>query len=129
MAARERIGFEGLIAWQKARQLATEVRHITADPRFVADRDLVWQLRGAAVSVMANIAEGWDRGSSVETARFLGIAKASCAEVRSHLYVALDSELIDETAFEALRASALEVSRIIAGLRRALRAGTRTSAR
>jgi len=77
-------------------------------------------MQRAAVSVMANIAEGFERKGTVEFARFLGIAKASCAEVTSHLYVALDVGYLDESCFGALRAQAQEVGRIIAGLRRSL---------
>jgi four helix bundle protein len=69
---------------------------------------------------MANIAEGNDRGSVSEYYHFLCIAKASCAEVRSLLYVALDVGYLDSGTFEALVAQAEEVSRVVGGLRAAI---------
>lgn len=66
---------------------------------------------------MANIAEGFDRNRDGEFHQFLSIAKGSCAEVRSHLYAAVDVGYIDTAQFERLRANAEEVSRLVAGLR------------
>ncbi len=82
--------FEDLIAWQKARQLAAEIYRISAQGDFSKDFGLRDQIRRAAVSAMSNIAEGFDRGSRGEFHQYLVIAKASCAEVRSQLYVAQD---------------------------------------
>jgi four helix bundle protein len=66
---------------------------------------------------MSNIAEGFERGSQTEFHRFLSIAKASCAEVRSQLYVALDIGYLDNSAFNRLLQQSEEVARIISGLR------------
>lgn len=81
------------------------------------DHGLVNQIQRASVSIMSNIAEGYERGSDREFHQFLVIAKASCAEVRSQLYVAWDVGYIDEALFEELYALATEVGRIINGLR------------
>ena len=112
--------FEDLIAWQKARELTKAVYAATGGEQLRRDFGLSSQMQRAAVSVMANIAEGFERKGTVEFARFLGIAKASCAEVTSHLYVALDVGYLDESSFGTLRALAQEVGRVIAGLRRSL---------
>ena len=82
--------FEDLIAWQKARSLALEVYRTTRRKPFATDYNLTRQIQSAAISVMSNIAEGFDRASHGEFCQFLLIARASCAEVRSQLYIALD---------------------------------------
>ena len=109
--------FEDLIAWQKARQLTVEIYRITAHGEFAKDFGLRDQIRRAAVSVMSNIAEGFDRGSRGEFHQFLVVAKASCAEVRSQLYVAQDIGYIAQEIFSNLRSNTDELSRIIGGLR------------
>ena len=112
--------FEDLIAWQKARQLAAEIYRISAQSDFSRDFGLRDQIRRAAVSAMSNIAEGFDRGSRSEFHQFLVIAKASCAEVRSQLYVAQDVGYIDQKTFEIVSGSTNELLRIIGGLRAAV---------
>lgn len=112
--------FEELIAWQKARHMASAVYRVTATGVFAKDFGLRDQIRRAAVSVMSNIAEGFERASRNEFHQFLVIAKASCAEVRSQLYVALDADYIDESTFEEMRSNTEELSRIIGGLRAAV---------
>lgn len=112
--------FEDLIAWQKARLLAAEIYRITAHGEFARDFGLRDQIRRAAVSVMSNIAEGFDRGSRGEFHQFLVIAKASCAEVRSQLYVAKDVGYMNQEMFDNLNAGTSELSRIIGGLRAAV---------
>jgi four helix bundle protein len=109
--------FEDLIAWQKARELTKAIYQLTSDGLFSKDFGLRDQIRRAAVSVMSNISEGFERGSMNEFHQFLVIAKASCAEVRSQLYVAVDAGYINDSAFQALNKQATEVSKIIGGLR------------
>jgi four helix bundle protein len=88
---KERIDkFEDLIAWQKARELTREVYQISQQGAFGKDFGLSGQIQRASVSIMSNIAEGFERGGRSEFHQFLSVAKASCAEVRSLLYVALD---------------------------------------
>ncbi len=114
----ERISrFEDLVAWQKARSLTANVYRITGGGLFAKDLGLKDQIRRAAVSAMSNIAEGFERGTPSEFHRFLTIAKASCAELRSQLYVALDVGYLTEEIFGAVLAQADEVARIIGGLR------------
>jgi four helix bundle protein len=112
--------FEDLIAWQKARELTRFVYVLTRGNAFTQDRDLARQTRRASVSIMSNIAEGFERAGRSEFHQFLSTAKASCAEVRSHLYVALDVGYIDRSKFDRIMTKAEEVGRIIGGLRAAV---------
>jgi four helix bundle protein len=112
--------FEDLIAWQKARQLTAKVYAVSARGGFARDYALRDQIRRAAVSVMSNIAEGFDRNRASEFHQFLSIAKGSCAELRSQLYVAYDANHIDRQSFEKLLCEAVEVAKVIGGLRSAV---------
>ena len=112
--------FEDLFAWQRARELTRRIYLATREDAFRRDFGLASQVQRAAVSSMANIAEGFDRKRPAEFHQFLSIAKASCAEVRSHLYVALDVGYLDHATFDALKECAEEASRVIEGLRQAV---------
>lgn len=109
--------FEDLIAWQKARELTRDIYQITRQGVFAKDFGLSGQIQRAAVSIMSNIAEGFERGGRGEFHQFLSTAKASCAEVRSQLYVAFDIGYLDQSKFNQLLTQAEEVGRIIGGLR------------
>jgi four helix bundle protein len=87
---------------------------------FARDFGLRDQIRAAAVSVMSNIAEGYERDGNAEFRQFLYIAKASAGEVRSQLYVALDAGYIDELTFRRLTALAMDTIRLIRGFIRYL---------
>jgi four helix bundle protein len=112
--------FEDLVAWQKARALTREVYRVTKNGAFSRDRALCGQMQRAAVSIMSNIAEGFDRGGRAEFHQFLSVAKASCAELRCQLYVAFDAQYIDQSTFDMLLSQAEEQARIVAGLRSAV---------
>jgi len=109
--------FEDLIAWQKARELTNQIYEITRHNDFTRDFGLKNQIQRASVSIMSNIAEGFERGGRAEFHQFLSIAKASCAEVRSQLYVALDAGYLSRSVFNKLLTLAEEVGKIIGGLR------------
>lgn len=109
--------FEDLIAWQKARELTRMIYEATRQGSFAKDYGLSGQIQRAVVSIMSNIAEGFERENPREFHQFLSVAKASCAEVRSQLYVALDVGYIDEKVFQTLMALAKETGKIIGGLR------------
>ena len=109
--------FEDLIAWREARDLTREIYRTTRNGELAKDYGLSGQMRRAAVSIMANIAEGFERTGQGEFFQFLSIAKASCAEVRSHLYAALDAGYLSQDAFQTLLDMAEEVARIVGGLR------------
>jgi four helix bundle protein len=108
--------FEDLITWQKARELTKQIYAITSEGLFSRDFGLRDQIRRASVSVMSNLAEGFERGGRGEFHQFVVIAKGSCAEVRSQLYVVLDIGYITQEKFDQINSLALEVSRIIGGL-------------
>jgi four helix bundle protein len=74
------------------------------------------QIRRAIVSVLSNIAEGFERGGNKEFLNFLAMAKGSCGEVRCQLYVALDQSYIDEEQFRSIYGKLLEASRLLSGL-------------
>src|SRR5947208_11106120 len=109
--------FEDFIAWQKARSLTREIYKITNLPAFSRDFGLKDQIRRAAVSIMSNIAESFERGRPSEFHQFLSIAKGSCAELRSQLYIALDVEYIPQTRFRELMSIAEAVGQVVGGLR------------
>ena len=88
--------FEDLFVWQKSRELVKLIYRYTGKPAFSRDHGLIDQIRRAAVSVMSNIAEGFERGGKEEILYFLYIAKASCGEVRAQLYVAFDQGYIGD---------------------------------
>ena len=113
--------FEDLVAWQKARALTKQIYEITKQGSFSKDYGLCDQIRRATVSVMSNLAEGFERGSSSEFHQYIVIAKASCAEVRSQLYVAHDAGYISQPQFDNASNLAEEVSRIIGGLKAAVK--------
>lgn len=94
--------FEDLFIWQKAFELNREIYRITSNESFSRDWGLRDQIRRAAVSVMSNIAEGFERYSNPDFARFLAIARGSCAEVKSQLYLAKSLDYISEDDFRKL---------------------------
>jgi len=112
--------FEELIVWRRARELTKEVYALSGKGPFSRDFGLKDQLRRAAVSVMANIAEGFERGGRAEFHQFLSIGKASCAELRSGLYVALDAGYLSKAEFAKLVGCAEEVGRMLGRMRRSV---------
>lgn len=91
--------FEDLIAWQKARELAREIYRALKPCRDNGFKD---QIQRASVSVMSNIAEGFERGTKNEFINYLFIARGSCGEVRSQLYIGLDAGYLNEETFKRL---------------------------
>lgn len=112
--------FEDIEAWQKARKLANAVYAASNQGLFSRDFGLRDQIRRAAVSVMSNIAEGFERGGSVEFRRFLSIAKGSVGEVKAQHCIAFDAGLIDKAQFDSLYKMATETGSLIGGFMRYL---------
>jgi len=108
--------FEDLDVYKKARELTNRVYELSRDNSFSKDFGLRDQVRRASVSVMSNIAEGFERGSNTEFIQFLFIAKASCGEARAQLSIALDQKYIEDSAYRSLANKCIEISRMISGL-------------
>ena len=87
------MGFEELIIWQKARVLVKEIYSVMAPVR---DYGFSGQIQRAAVSVMNNIAEGYDSGTTRMLENFFNISSVSCGEVRSMLYIAMDLNYLEQ---------------------------------
>jgi len=101
--------FEDINAWKESRNLVNAVYQITAKQPFSKDFGLKDQIQRAAVSVMNNIAEGFERDNNREFIRFLVYSKGSAGEVRSLLYVALDLQYITESEFRNLYDDAVSI--------------------
>lgn len=112
--------FEDIQAWQEARILVKMVYQLTNKDKFSKDFGMRDQIRRASVSVMNNIAEGFDCESKIEFARFLGIARRSAVEVQSMLYAALDVEYIDQNEFEIHYEQARKTKALVGGFKRSL---------
>ena len=113
--------FEDMEVWKEARKVAKAVYSCSRQGEFSRDFGLRDQLQRAAVSVMSNIAEGYERGTNKEFIQFLFIAKGSAGEVRSQLYIALDLGYIDQDTFGQLNTDLLSLSRQISGFIQYLR--------
>ncbi|MEM1095422.1 MAG: four helix bundle protein [Bacteroidota bacterium] len=112
--------FEDLKVWQAARALVRGVYAATRKGAFARDFGLRDQIQRASVSVMSNIAEGFESRTDRLFLDYLGRAKASAGEVRSQLYIALDLEYIAKSQFQALRKDAEKVSKQLTAFMRYL---------
>ena len=108
--------FEDIQAWQEARKLVNLIYGIIkTNGNFKQDFRFTNQIQSASVSVMSNIAEGYERKSNKEFTQFLFISKSSAAEVQSQLYVAVDQGYIDDKQFEEIYNQAEKVSKLNSG--------------
>jgi four helix bundle protein len=121
--------FEELHVWQASRALVKQIYQISTQTLLSKDFALRDQIRRAAISIMANIAEGFERGGDKEFAHFLSIAKGSCGELRSLLVIAADQCYVGKPNAAKLDEECQQVSRMLAALMRYLdktpRAGRR----
>jgi four helix bundle protein len=116
--------FEDIQAWQEARTLVKLIYQLTSKEKYSRDYGMRDQIRRASVSVMNNIAEGFDCESKIEFARFLGIARRSAVEVQSLLYAALDAGYIDQTEFDAYYEQARKTKALVGGFKHSLKKRT-----
>jgi four helix bundle protein len=109
--------FEDIIAWQKSKFLTIEIYKIFSSLKDYGFKD---QIQRASVSVMNNIAEGFERRGDKEFKKFLFIAKGSCGEVRSMIGLASELHYISEQNSQILYDQSCEISKILSGLIRSL---------
>ncbi len=107
--------FEEIEAWQTARELVKIIYEVTSRDAFAKDFGLKDQIRRAAVSVMSNIAEGFESHTQALFINYLGQAKGSAGEVRSQLYAALDCGYLTQNQFDQAYRLAEQASRQIYG--------------
>jgi len=108
--------FEDIEAWKAAREITNLIYQVSSNGNFGKDFALVNQIRRASISIISNIAEGFERNGDREFIQFLTIAKGSCGEVRAQLYIALDQNYIDEKQFIFITGKLIEISRMLSGL-------------
>jgi four helix bundle protein len=104
--------FEEVVSWQKSRELSKLVYKLFKESKDFSFRD---QIQRASISIMNNIAEGFERESSKDLKRFLFVAKGSSAEVRSMLHIALDLNYISKDDFSEAYALSTDISRLLSG--------------
>lgn len=105
--------FEDILSWQKSKELNIKISHLFKDCKNYSFKD---QILRCSLSIMNNIAEGFERKSNKEFSNFLFIAKGSCGELRSMLYLALDFCYIKEDEFKNIYNKSVEISKLLSGL-------------
>lgn len=110
--------FEDIIAWRKARILSVDIYKTFEKSKDFGFKD---QIQRASVSIMNNIAEGFDRQTNKEFSQFLYIAKGSCSEVRSMLYLSEDITELKKGEIDYLVNQTVEISKILTGLIRSIK--------
>lgn len=113
--------FEDIRSWRKSRELTKQIYLVTSQGNFKRDFGLRDQIRKASVSILSNIAEGFERGGDQEFLQFLAVAKGSCGEVRAQLYIALDQGYLQREDFDTLSTLATEISGLLSGFMKYLR--------
>ena len=105
--------FEDLKVFEESRKLTKQIYQLTNNKQFNKDYGLKEQIRRASISIMSNIAEGYERNSDKEFAKFLGYSKGSCGEVRAQLLIAKDLNYINDQEFDKLYNHTIHISRMI----------------
>ncbi|MGR6088348.1 MAG: four helix bundle protein [Arcticibacter sp.] len=105
--------FEDMLSWKKARELNKIIYQETLNPSFSKDYALKDQIRKSSISIMSNIAEGFERGTENEFKYFLRVAKGSAGELRSQLYIASDLNYLDHKCFSECSTQITEITKLI----------------
>ena len=108
--------FEELDVWKKSRTITNSIYKLTANGKFAKDWGLKDQIQRASVSIMSNIAEGFDSSSRTEFARFLSISRRSASEVQNQLYIALDQGYLNQDEFDSLYGELEKTRKMITSL-------------
>lgn len=108
--------FEDLIAWQKSKSFAIKIYSVTDEGKFAKDFGLRDQIRRAAISIVSNIAEGFERKGNKEFMQFLFISLGSIAEVKTQLIISHELNYLPKEKFEELNDSIVEIQKIVKGL-------------
>ncbi|MFZ1700167.1 MAG: four helix bundle protein [Pyrinomonadaceae bacterium] len=113
--------FEDIESWKLAREVTRLIYEASSVGNFDPDFALRDQIRRSSISIMSNIAEGFERGGDKEFVQFLSVAKGSCAEARAQMYVALDQKYVSANEFDSIYGKLDETGRLIGGLMKCLR--------
>ncbi len=113
--------FEDIQAWQKARLLTKDIYQMTAQGSFSKDYDLRSQIRRSSVSIMTNVAEGQGRRTDKDFANFLNFSLGSVSETKSHIYLALDLDYINQITFDDVYQKLDEIGKMVFALSNHLR--------
>jgi len=108
--------YQDIEAWQRAREMTNKIYSLTRQGEFHKDYALIDQIRRSCISVMSNIAEGFERDRTKEFVNFLLYAKGSVGEISTQLIIAFDQKYIDDNQFKELSDLAIEIGRMIGGL-------------
>ena len=107
--------FEDIKSWQHARRVTNKIYDLSDSGRFNYDFALKNQIRKSSLSILSNIAEGFERNGNREFINFLYIAKGSCGEARAQLYIALDRRYVSKEEFETVHSELTRISGLLSG--------------
>ncbi len=107
--------FEDINSWKMVREITNTIYDLSSQGDFAKDFTLVNQIRRSAISIMSNSAEGFESGGDKEFINFLSIAKGSCGETRSQIYIAFDRKYISREQFDSAHGKLTETGSLIGG--------------
>lgn len=108
--------FEDLIAWQKSKAFAVKIYSVTEEGKFSKDYGLRDQIRRASISIVSNIAEGFERKGNKEFLQFLFYSLGSIAEVKTQLIISFELNYISKEKYDELNDLLVDIQKITKGL-------------